>query len=448
VSRWTSLLRQRSFAYLLISGGASLAAPTGSLIVVSWALAHAYPASAPTSYPAIALALLGLSSTIPTLVAAVVSGTLADRLDRRYLMRVVNLIALAGTIAIAAVLLARPEHAVVVPGASGLYLPLWVVLLYPLWAMETAAITIFRPAFNASVPRIVARADLGSANGLIYAVALLLSIGASLSASGLASFVPWGEALSIPIALFLLTQVTLQLLEADLAPHRDGPLRRFLADAGEGYRYLWQRRDLFEITIAALAVNFFSAVAFVELGLYATFWLGASDAILLGALVAAGSLGAAVGGLLVSRFAFNLRAGKLLVVFTVGQGLAVLALGLVHSVWLAIPDMFVFGLFPGMFTTVFLATVQATVPDDKLGRVLAADEVGSYALVPFGQWAGGLLTVASSIQATYISAGVGTIGVGGLMGTMRDIRRLHFTTRAPPSVPLEPPSPTAEPAVP
>lgn len=448
MSRWSSLLRQKSFTYLLISGGASLAAPTGSLIIVSWALAHAYPSSVPPSFPAVALALLGLSSTIPTLAAAVVSGTLADRIDRRYLMRIANLAALAATLAVAAILLARPEGHVNLPGGSGIYLPLWVVLLYPFWAIETASITLFRPAFNASVPRIVARADLGTANGLIYAIALFLSIGASLSASGLASFVPWGYALAIPVALFALTQVSLQLLVADLAPRRDGPLRRFLSDASEGYRYLWQRRDLFELTIAALAVNFFSAVAFVELGLYATFWLNVSDAVLLGALVAAGSLGAAVGGLLVNRFHFESRAGNLLVLFTVGQGLAVLALGFVRSIWLAIPDMFVFGLFPGMFTTVFLATVQATVPDEKLGRVLAADEVGSYALVPFGQWAGGVLTVASSIQATYISAGIGTVGVGGLMGSMRDIRRLRFTTRTEPVRTEEPANPTAEPAVP
>ncbi len=448
MSRWSSLLHQRSFVYLLVSGGASLAAPTGSLIVVSWALAHAFPASLPPSYPAVALALLGLSSTIPTLGAALVSGTLADRVDRRKLMRAVNLVALLATVAVAAILVARPETHVLLPGVSGVYLPLWVVLLYPCWAVETAAITLFRPAFNASVPRLVARSELGTANGLVYAVALLLSIVASLAASGLASFVSWGYALVIPVGLFLVTQLTLQLLDADLAPRREGPPRKFLQDASDGYRYLWQRRDLFELTIAALAVNFFSAVAFVELGLYATFWLDVSDAVLLGALVAAGSLGAAVGGLLVNRLHFEPRAGRLLVLFTLGQGAAVLALGFVRSIWLALPDMFLFGLFPGMFTTVFLATVQATVPDEKLGRVLAADEVGSYALVPFGQYAGGLLTVASSIQATYISAGVGTVGVGGLMGAMRDIRRLRFSARPERGASAEVPPPAPEPAVP
>ncbi|MCI4339857.1 MAG: MFS transporter [Thermoplasmata archaeon] len=448
MSRWSSLLQQRSFAYLLISGGASLAAPTGSLIVISWALAHAFPSSLPPSYPAVALALLGLSSTIPTLGAAIGSGTLADRRDRRKVMQWVNLAALLATLAVAVILVARPESHVGLPGSSGVYLPLWVVLLYPFWALETAAITLFRPAFNASVPRLVARPDLGTANGLVYAVALLLSIGASLAAAGLASYVNWGFALAIPISLFAVTQVSLQLLDADLAPRREGPPRRFFGDVGEGYRYLWQRRDLFELTIAALAVNFFSAVAFVELGLYATYWLDVSDAVLLGALVAAGSLGAAVGGLLVNRLHFEPRAGKFLALFTLGQGAAVLALAFVRSFWLALPDMFLFGLFPGMFTTVFLATVQATVPDDKLGRVLAADEVGSYALVPFGQYAGGLLTVASSIQATYISAGIGTVGVGGLMASMRDIRRLRFTTRPGRVERAEPASPTPEPAVP
>ncbi|HEY6237635.1 MAG TPA: MFS transporter, partial [Thermoplasmata archaeon] len=360
MGRWSALIRQPNFAALLTAGGASLAAPTASLVVVSWALSHAYP-GVPNgqSFAALALALLGLSSTVPTLVAAVFSGTLADRVDRNYLMRLVNLVAIGSTVAIAAILIARPEQPVTIPGAQGLYLPLWVLLIYPFWAAETTAVTIFRPAFNASLPQVVARADLGTANGLVYATALLLSIAASLAASGILEVVGWGLALTVPVAFFLATQLALGLLRADLRPRPEGPRRRFLEEAVDGYRYLWRRRELFELTVSALAINFFSAVAFVELSLYATFSLGVSNAILLGALISGGSLGAAVGTLAINRFRFERRAGRFLAVLTVCQGLTVVALGFTHSIWFALPTMFLFGLFPGMFMTVFLATIQA-----------------------------------------------------------------------------------------
>lgn len=444
MGRWSALVRQPNFAALLTAGGASLAAPTASLVVISWALSHAYPDVANgQSYAALALAFLGLSSTVPTLVAAVFSGTLADRVDRNYLMRLVNLVAMAATIAIAAILVARPEMPVVVPGANGLYLPLWVLLIYPFWAAETTAVTIFRPAFNASLPRVVARPQLGTANGLVYATALLLSIVASLVASGILAWVGWGLALIIPVAFFLGTQLALGLLRADLAPRPEGVRRPFLKEALDGYRYLWVRRDLFELTVSALAINFFSAVAFVELSLYATFSLGISNAILLGALISGGSLGAAAGTLLVNRFRFEQRAGRFLAVLTVCQGLTVLALGFIHSIWLALPTMFLFGLFPGMFMTVFLATIQATVPNQTLGRVLAADEVGSYGLVPVGQWAGGLLTASAGVSVAYVSAGIGTAAIGGLMAAVRNLRSLRFD----PLEPVESSGAEAPPAV-
>ena len=430
MGRWSSVLRQPNFAALLTTGSASLAAPTASLVVISWALAGAYPGIFNgESYSALALALLGLSSTIPTLVAAVFSGALADRMDRRLLMRGVNLLALAATIVVAVLLVAAPSRAVMVPGGHGFYLPLWVVVIYPFWALETTAVTLFRPAFNAALPQVVRRDLLGTANGIVYASALLLSVGAGLAASALVAPFGFGTAMLVPIGMFGATQVSLLFLTRDLSA--PAPHRTFLADALDGYRYLWSRRDLFELTIAALAINFFSAVAFVELGLYARFSLNVTNAVLLGALISAGSLGAAAGSVAINRFGFERRAGRVLALLVVGQAATVIVLGLVRSVWIAVPDMFLFGLFPGMYMTVFMATVQSTVPNRTLGRVLAADEVGSYGLVPVGQWGGGLLTVALGLPTTYLIAGFGTLGVGLLMALARDVRRLVFQPSPP-----------------
>lgn len=427
MSRWSALLRERRFAALLATGSASLAAPTASLIVVSWALAGAYPGvPQAASYSALALAFLGIASTIPTLVAAVFSGTLADRVDRKLVMRVTNLAALGATVAIAVLLVEAPGTRIPVPGGHGFFLPLWVLLIYPFWTIEAASITLFRPAFNASIPKVVARDLLGTANGLVYASALLLSVGAGVLASALVGPYRFGVAMVVPVALFLVTQAATWFVRTDLRPVGAPEHRSFLGDALVGYRYLWSRRDLLQLTLSALAINFFSAVAFVELGLYSRFTLDVSDAVVLGILISAGSLGAAAGSVAINRFPFERSAGRILGLLVLGQAATVVVLGVFPSVWVAVPDMFLFGVFPGMYMTVFMATVQATVPNHTLGRVLAADEVGSYGLVPVGQWAGGLLTVALGLPATYVLAGTGTLLVGMLMLVARDLRRLSF----------------------
>jgi MFS family permease len=298
--------------------------------------------------------------------------------------------------------------------------------VFPLWAAITTATTIYRPAFNASLPRLVATAELGTANGLVYGSAIAVSVLGTLLTPLLFPYVGVGLALGVPILLFLFGALFLVLIDDDLSPPRRPERRRFLSDALEGYRYLWQRKALLELTAAALLINFFSAVAFVELGLYVRSWLDLGEGIYVGALLAGASVGSGVGTLLIGRFAFERRAGRYLISLTALQGLAVLGLGFAHTIWLALPDMFLFGMIPGMFMTVFLSTVQATVPNEKLGRVLAADEVGSYAFVPVGQYAGGLLTLTGGIQVTYIVAGLGTSAVALFMLAFRELRRLGF----------------------
>lgn len=384
----------------------------------------------PVELGALALAFLGLSSTVPTLVTAVFSGTIADRADRHRLLAWVNAAALFATVAIALLLYLRPSAPISIGPSSDFYFPEWVLLLYPLWALETTAVTLFRPAFNASVPLLVRKSALGRANGMVYAEALSFSIVGSLAAgyatNALGSTVGPSLALAIPIAFFLSTQGFLLGVREPISAPRTGPPVPFLREARDGFRYLYERRPLLGLTLAALAINFFSAVAFVELGLYVVNWLDVNAAILVGAMMSGGSLGAAVGTLLVNRFRFERRAGQYLVVLVILQGVAVAVLGLVRTIWLALPDMFLFGLFPGMFTTIFFATIQATVPNTLLGRVLAADEVGSFALIPVGQYVGGFTTAVAGIPATYLLAGAGTTVVGLLMGLYGGLRRLGF----------------------
>lgn len=433
MNRYVQVLARPAFRWFSIAGALSMAAPTAVLVVLTWEVATAYPGAlgAHVEYGALALSFLGLSAALPTLGAATISGTLADRLNRRRLLRATNAIALVATLGLAVDLLAGPRAAVALPGPSGFYLPAWLIVAYPLWAVVTAMTTIFRPTFNAAIPRLLSPAEFGTANGIVYALAIGTSVGATIGATALLQSTGSTWALGVPMALFVATQLVLTAVRADLNPEPTALRRRFLADAREGYAYLARNRGILEITLTALAINFLSAVAFVELGLYVTSWLHSLSAIDLGAMIAGSSVGSGIGTLAVNHLRFEPKAGKLLVVLVAGQGLSVLALAFVHSVWLALPDMVLFGVFPGMYTTVFLSTLQATVPNRVLGRVFAADEVGSYAMVPVGQYAGGLITVAAGVQAVYIVAGLGTMAVGGVMAALRDLRRLAFEPLTP-----------------
>lgn len=439
--------RLRRFSWV---GSLSYGAPAATVLILVWTIANAPEYAGHLSYSALSLALNGLAATVPTLGAALVSGTLADRIERRRLMRLTNGLAIVGLLGILGSLYFRPDAHIPLPGPAGYFLPMWMLLLFPSWAAVTAATTLFRPAYNATLPNLVPKSDLGSANGLIFALSIAVLIVASLGTTGLLELASSDQALAVlfPLALLVGAQGYLRTIDPSPVPRRSGPAPSFLHDARKGYAYLWQRRELLEITVTALAINFLSTAAFVELGLYTTRSLGVSDAILYGAMVTGSSIGVAIGSLLMGRIHFERYAGRALALVTAGEGVSVLILGLSRTIWISLPDMVLFGVFPGMYMTVFLATIQATVPSELLGRVLAADEVGSYAMVPVGQYIGGILTIVlGSAQTPFLIAGFGTLLVAAIMFAFRRLRHLSFDpTHGEPSLPPEPPP--AAPGVP
>ncbi len=433
LSRYGALFRKRSFTAFLTAGALQFAAPSAVLVVLLYGIAFAYPAGDRTTYGALALAFLGLSSTLPTLAAAFFSGALADRFDRATVMRTVNLGSLLATAALTSDLIFLPSGRVPIPGPAGFYIPLWVLLLYPGWAGVAVTATFFRPAFNASLPRLVGTTELPTANGVIYAIAAGVSALASVIVGVVLTFAAPAYALSVAFLLFFAVQVALLFVRADLSVSRRGPARSVLKAATEGYSYLARRRGLLQATVAALVTNFLSAVALVELALYVASWLNLSQGIWYGAIVGTSTLGVAVGFVIAPRLRFEPRAGRAIIVFTLAMGLAILGLGLVHSIWLALPIIFAYGLMPGMINTVFLSTVQATVPDEMMGRVFSADEVGSMALIPAGQYAGGVLTVSVGVQGTYLTAGGALVAFGLIMvASFRALRHLGYRPAEPP----------------
>ncbi|MGP8071954.1 MAG: MFS transporter [Thermoplasmata archaeon] len=437
VGRYSELFQKRSFVAFLIAGALQFAAPATASVVLFYSVTLAYPsAGLRETYGALALAYLGLGSTIPTLVTAFFSGALADRNDRGALMRVVNLLGLLATTLLIVIVILGPTTHIGLPGPQGFYIPEWVLLVYPVWALVIVSSTLFRPAFNTSVPRVVPRDLLSRANGLIYAIAGGVTALGTLAAGVVLTVAPSAYALGIPFGLFFVTQVALVALDVDLSPARTSLPRSILHDARAGFAYIGRRTAILQLTVAGLVINFLVALATVELALYVTTWLGATQGIWYGAMVAAATVGASVGFVVIARVRFEHRAGQAMILLTSALGLTLLSLALVRSIWLALPIIFLFGVIPGMFSTIFLSTIQSTVPDEMMGRVFSADEVGSYALVPVGQYAGGSLTYEVGVQGTYLTAG-GTLALFGLVMLLgfTSLRNLSLHPAGPPEDP-------------
>ncbi len=387
----------------------------------------AYPAPVRATYGALALAFLGLAATIPTLVAMFFSGALADRRDRGLLMRAVNLVSVIATVALAADLLFAPSARIAVLGPAGFYLPLWLLLLYPAWAVISVTTTLFRPAFNTSIAHLVTARDLGIANGSIYATAAGASTAATLTVGVLLSVGSDVYALGIAFGLFFITQVALLLVHVDLSVRRTSAPRSVWSEARAGYSFLFRRRGLFELTLLALVVNFFASMAMVELGLYIGSWLGLTEGFWYGAMIATGTAGVAVGFLAIPHMRFEMRAGRILTILAFVYGAALLSFGLVRFIGFALAIYFVYGAVAGMFTNVFLSTVQATVPDEMMGRVFSADELGSSALIPVGQFVGGLLVLAVTVRGSFLVAGAAILVFAVvIVFTFGAMRRLAF----------------------
>ena len=437
--RSPSLTSQLDFVRLLVASAFGFAGPPAAGVVLAWMSVSAYGLSTAhhAAFGAWALALLGVAATGPTLVMAFFSGTLADRMNRRTLMRLANACGLLGVAALAVVFYVDPARHIALPGPAGFYVPEWFLWVLPLWAVVAVAAALIRPTLNSSIPQVVSKESLGHANGVILSASLVISGVGSLTVGFLLA--PWGPVLTllIPLAFFEIAAIAFATLESDVTGVRKTPRRSFARDMTQGLRYVGRRTGLLELTLASLGVNFFAAIAAVEIPLYVDDWL-LKGALLLGALTFVASLGAAVGSSAVNVIKYERHPGGYLALFVVSTGVSLIALPFTHSPYAALGAMGSFGFFTGMATTIYLVVIQRSVPNELLGRVFAADEVGSFALTPLGQSVGGILTAIRGIAFAYWVTGGGVAVLGAVMGGLRDLHRFaagkdQFTDRVDPS---------------
>jgi MFS family permease len=374
----------RPFRWLVGSAWASdladgIALAAGPLLVASQ-----------TSDPLL-VALAGLLQRLPWLLFGLHAGVLADRLDRRRVVIVVDLLR-AGVVAV--LVAALLTDAVNVP-----------VILGAMFLLGTAE--VFADTTTGTLmPMVVPKADFGTGNARLMTARLTMNelagpaLGAALFAAGMAwPFVV--QTLCLLLGVLLISRMAVPRL-----PAPEGP-RHVRRDIAEGFRWTWGNPAVRTLTLTIVTFNVTFGAAWSVLVLYVTERLG-MGAIGFGLLTTVGALGGLLGtvgyGWLERHvsLAWIMRGGLLIETFTH------LGLALTTTPWVAMTILFVFGAHTFAWGTTSRTVRMRAVPAELQGRVGSLYAIGVFGGIVVGQGLGGVIARIWGLTGPFWFAFVGS----------------------------------------
>ncbi len=276
----------------------------------------------------------------------------------------------------------------------------------------------FQPAFSALVPQIVPPEDLPSANSLSSMSVNLGRVAGPALGAGVVALI--GSPLAFLIngisffasALFLLPLLHLNIPRA-VAEKGASVLR----ELREGFdtvlqsQWLWISILVFALTNITLAGPYSVAMPFlVNDNLHASVEM-------LGLLYAMFSLGYVLGGIFLGRYARIRKRGWLMYGAGTIAALLLGLFGLLPPLWVLIAAALCNGALLEMGHLTWVNTLQEMVPNEKLGRVVSIDNMGSFALLPIGFLLAGWATEQFGAPMVFISGGLFTaiVSAAGLL---------------------------------
>jgi MFS family permease len=333
-----------------------------------------------------------VASQLPWLVLGLVAGALADRLDRRLIVMVVD--------ALRAIVLAG-LCVVIVTGRVDIAL-----VLVAMFALGTAE--VFADATTGTLtPMLVEKADLGIANARIMAGFVTVNqligpaIGAFLFAVGMAlPFVV--QASCVALAVVLVSRIGTP--KGAVRENVDTHVRQ---DIVEGVRWLIGHRPVRTLALVIVTFNITWAAPWSVLVLWALQRVGIDEAGF-GLLTTA----AALGGLLSTMsYGWLERRVPLALLMRLVLGCEVvfhLAMALTTSPWAAYPLMFFFGAYAFVWGTLSNAVRQRAVPTEFQGRVGSVYMICVMGGMLIGSFLGGVIAHWGGVAAPWWFAFIGS----------------------------------------
>lgn len=330
------------------------------------------------------VALASILSQLPWMLFGLHAGVVADRLDRRRLMVVMNL----ARVAVVGVLVAA-----IATDAVGI-----TIVLVTMFVLGTAE--VFADTTGGTLlPMLVDHDDLGIANARLRFGHITLNrlvvppVGALLFAAGMAiPFVAQGVLLAL--AAVLVTRIGATPRARDVV---ETTARQ---DIVEGLRWVWQHPAMRLLVITILAFNITFGATYSIMVLYASERLGL-DAAGFGLFATFGAVGGIAGTILYGRVERRLRASGIMRVGLLIETVTHLILAVTTTPVIAFATLFVFGGHEAMWGTTASTVRQRAVPNELQGRVAAVYGVAVLGSLVIGSALGGVIASVWGITAPF-----------------------------------------------
>lgn len=355
-----------------------------------------------------AMGAVMLSLRLPWLLFALPAGALADRLDRRRTMFLVDVGrgAVIGMLAL-----------VVAAGGERLWLLCGLAFLLGIGE------TLFDTAAQSIVPSLVEPERLSRANGRLQATELMMNQFVGPPLGGLLAGVTLAGALGTTAAAYLLAAVALALVVGSFRPVRSGKPTTLRRDVVDGVRYLFGQRVLRTMALLVGIANMGEIAMLTVLPAYAIRPgpMGLPEAAY-GLLLAAPAVGALTGSFAAAAIerrlgrATTLRSAMLAIFLLTGLP------ALTTSGWLVGAGFAVSGLCAIVWNIITVSLRQRISPDHLLGRVNAGYRLLAWGSMPLGALLGGVLGELFGVRAVFLIAAGGQLLAVPLLFTITERR--------------------------
>ena len=333
------------------------------------------------------IAVVSAATFLPWLLLSLPAGALVDRYDRAALMwrsQAVQAVIVAVMAGLAA--------------AGQLGVPVLAAMAFALGTCEV----VFGNASQAILPGIVAKPLLHRANGNQYTVT---TIGQMFLGPPVGSLL-FSIAVALPFGVdagsFALSAALLATLPHQRHGHIDNPpIRSAIAT---GLRWLTSHRLLRTLALLLGVNTFCFQLGNVTLVLLATQTLNVSDRGY-GLMLAAGAVGAVVGGTVNARIVARIGTLSTLVTALAANVVVFEGLGLSPNAIVLGGLLTLNGFLTTLWNVVTVSLRQQLVPSQLLGRVNSVYRMLGWGLIPLGALTGGLIAHLLGLRAGYLIAG-------------------------------------------
>lgn len=344
--------------------------------------------------------LVGALETIPYLLLGSYAGVLADRLDRKRIMLVSDIVCGLALVGFGAVIM--------VGGTP----PIWALLVIPF--LLSSVRCFFMPAKSAAIPTLVPANYLQQANAISMATANLMPmISLAISAAVLSylyQFSPtlfYASTVLLNAASFFGSAYYINRLPA-IMPEREkveGQHPNVMADMKEGFRYLGTRHDMIVLTVMLAVFRLMVAPFFVVYLAANDKWFGGKPA-----TITWFEFSFFVGMVAATAIAGKVKVKHPTQWFCFGLGMVGVTVGLMGispHFWLFVLLNALAGLAIPFADVPIITYIQASVPNSYQGRVNSVRDMVATGVMPIGMGMAGILVQKAGLVAAFAVMGIG-----------------------------------------